>query len=107
MTRDGIGRRADGTDTGTRAAGRRTATADDATRPPGAGRAGFFAAGFGLGRLATEVAWETRLVVRDCVVRDAARTWLFGIGRSLTFGKRVQGMHTVVRPADPRRPDHG
>jgi hypothetical protein len=36
---------------------------------------------------------DDRLVARDCVCRDAARAWLFDIGRSLTFEKRVQGMH--------------
>jgi hypothetical protein len=43
------------------------------------------------------------LVARDCVCRDAARAWLFDIGRSLTFEKRVQGMHASGWSTDPRR----
>lgn len=38
---------------------------------------------------------DERLLVADCVVIDAARAWLFDIGRSLTFEKRVQGMHAA------------
>jgi hypothetical protein len=46
---------------------------------------------------------DDRLVARDCVCRDAARAWLFDIGRSLTFEKRVQGMHASGWSTDPRR----
>jgi len=108
MTRDGTsaGRTAV-------AVGRRTAAgaAGAATRRAGAaGAAGFFADDAGLRGVARAVPRPTvfdrlaaaaragagvdeRLVATDCVCRDAARAWLFDIGRSLTFEKRVQGMH--------------
>jgi hypothetical protein len=95
MTRVGIGTRRGG------AAAGRAAARDGA---PAAGRDGAVAVRDGFaafvaretddvarfGDSATAVDLGLRFGVRDCVCRDAARTWLFGIGRSLTFGKRVR-----------------
>jgi hypothetical protein len=34
--------------------------------------------------------WDKRFDALVVVCRDDPRAWLFGIGRSLTFGKRVR-----------------
>jgi hypothetical protein len=105
------------------AAGAATGFAAEGLAVGFAAAAGRFAgAGFAAGRAATAVpprdadgrdvavvtaprlvaVGRERLVWPLCVCRDAARPWLFDIGRSLTFEKRVQEIAHILHDADPR-----